>query len=239
MSDASLRWRRVEELCHAALKRNASDRAAFLEAACGDDTALRREVETLIAHAQTADGFLGRPVAAVAAAVMSDAAPESWLGRRIGVYEIVSPLGAGGMGEVYRARDTQLGREVAIKVLPAAFTADRDRLSRFEREARMLASLNHPHIGAIYGVEESAGARALILELVEGPTLSDRLAAGPIPLKESLAIVRQIADALEAAHAKGIVHRDLKPANIKITPDGIVKVLDFGLAKANRERRDR
>jgi eukaryotic-like serine/threonine-protein kinase len=152
-------------------------------------------------------------------------------GHRIGVYQILALLGAGGMGEVYRAHDPTLGRDVAIKLLPRLFTSDPDRLARFEREALMLASLNHPHIGAIYSVEQSAGVRALVLELVEGPTLADRLAAGPIPLTESLGIARQIAEALEAAHERGIVHRDLKPANIKITPDDIVKVLDFGLAK--------
>src|SRR3984893_8546825 len=153
-------------------------------------------------------------------------------GTHLGPYEIVSTLGEGGMGEVYRARDTKLGRDVAIKILPRIFTSDPERLARFEREARMLASLNHPHIGAIYGVEESESVRALILELVEGPTLADRLAKGPIPLTESLGIAGQIADALDAAHERGIVHRDLKPANIKITSDGSVKVLDFGLAKA-------
>ena len=136
------------------------------------------------------------------------------------------------MGEVYRARDTKLGREVAIKILPKLFTSDPDRLARFEREARVLASLNHPHIGAIYGLEETDGMRALVLELVHGETLADRIARGPIPLTDALSIARQMADALEAAHEKGIVHRDLKPANIKLTPDGVVKVLDFGLAKA-------
>jgi serine/threonine protein kinase len=153
-------------------------------------------------------------------------------GRRIGVYQIQTLLGAGGMGEVYRARDTKLGRDVAFKILPRVFTADPDRLARFEREARVLASLNHPHIGAIYGVEESDGVHALVLELVEGLTLADRMAKGSIPLTESLGIAKQIAEALDAAHERGIVHRDLKPANIKITPDGTVKVLDFGLAKA-------
>ena len=162
---------------------------------------------------------------------MSDPGPATLTGHRIGVYQVLALLGTGGMGEVYRARDTTLGRDVAIKFLPRLFTSDPDRLARFEREAQMLAALNDPHIGAIYGVEESAGVRALVLELVEGPTLADRLATGPIPLTESLGIARQIADALEAAHERGIVHRDLKPANIKITPDGIVKVLDFGLAK--------
>jgi serine/threonine-protein kinase len=154
------------------------------------------------------------------------------IGRQIGSYQIVSVLGAGGMGEVYRAHDTTLGRDVAIKVLPPLFGTDPDRLARFEREARVLASLNHPHIGAIYGVEPVDGGRALVLELVEGETLADRIAHVPIPIAEALAIAQQIADALEAAHEKGIVHRDLKPANIKITPDGVVKVLDFGLAKA-------
>ena len=152
-------------------------------------------------------------------------------GARIGPYEIFAPLGAGGMGEVYRARDTKLNRDVAIKVLPAAFTDDPDRLARFKREAQVLASLNHPHIGAIYGFEDSGETHALVLELVEGDTLADRIARGPIPLDEALPIARQICEALEAAHEHGVIHRDLKPANIKITPDGMVKVLDFGLAK--------
>ena len=136
------------------------------------------------------------------------------------------------MGEVYRARDTKLGRDVALKVLPEAFTADPDRLARFEREAKVLASLNHPHIGHIYGLEEADGQKALVLELVEGPTLADRIAQGPVPLDEALPIAKQIAEALEAAHEQGIIHRDLKPANVKVKPDGTVKVLDFGLAKA-------
>jgi serine/threonine-protein kinase len=152
-------------------------------------------------------------------------------GQYIGPYEIVSPLGAGGMGEVYRARDTTLGRDVALKVLPDLFAADPDRLARFDREAQLLASLNHPHIGTIYGVDETDGVRALILELVEGPTLAERLGGGPMPVREVLSAARQIAEALDAAHEKGIVHRDLKPANIKVTPDGIVKVLDFGISK--------
>src|SRR5512138_3218416 len=157
-------------------------------------------------------------------------------GTRLGVYEIHAAIGAGGMGEVYRARDTRLQRDVALKILPEAFAADPDRLARFEREAQMLAALNHPHIAAIHGIEEGpaeAGhyVRALVLELVEGETLDQRIAQGAIPLDESLAIARQIADALEAAHEQGIVHRDLKPSNIKIRPDGTVKVLDFGLAK--------
>src|SRR5215831_3936415 len=153
-------------------------------------------------------------------------------GTRLGPYEVLSPLGAGGMGEVYRARDQKLDREVAIKVLPHEFRGDADRLARFGREARALAALNHPNIAAIYGFEDAGEAPLLVLELVQGETLAERLAAGSLPLEEALGICRQIAEALEAAHASGIVHRDLKPANVKITPSGMVKVLDFGLAKA-------
>ena len=153
-------------------------------------------------------------------------------GTRLGPYQIESPIGAGGMGEVYRARDTSLDRHVAIKVLPDTFASDADRLARFEREAKVLASLNHPHIAAIYGLEKSGDTRALILEYVDGPTLADRINRRPIPIGDALPIAKQIAEALEAAHEQGIIHRDLKPANIKVTPDGVVKVLDFGLAKA-------
>ncbi len=153
-------------------------------------------------------------------------------GTRIGAYEITGALGAGGMGEVYRARDTKLNRDVAIKVLPEAFASDADRLARFTREAQTLAALNHPNIAHIYGLEESGPARALVMELVEGEDLSTLIARGPLPLAEALPIARQIADALEAAHEQGIIHRDLKPANVKVRADGTVKVLDFGLAKA-------
>jgi len=153
-------------------------------------------------------------------------------GHAIGGYTILSRLGAGGMGEVYRARDSKLGREVAIKVLPRLLATDPERLARFDREARILASLNHPHIGAIYGLENMEGTPALVLELVEGDTLAERIAEGPIVAAGALTLASQIVEALDAAHEKGIVHRDLKPANIKITPDGVVKVLDFGLAKA-------
>jgi serine/threonine-protein kinase len=152
-------------------------------------------------------------------------------GTRLGVYEVIAPLGAGGMGEVYRARDTKLGRDVAIKVLPASLTSDPDRLARFKREAQVLASLNHPNIAAIYHVEDAAQAPAIVMELVDGETLADRIAGGPIPRDEALRIAKQIAEALEAAHEQSIIHRDLKPANIKVRDDGTVKVLDFGLAK--------
>ena len=153
------------------------------------------------------------------------------VGSRLGHYDVTALIGEGGMGQVYQATDTQLGREVALKILPDAFAADPDRLARFQREAQVLASLNHPGIAAIYGIETSADTQALVLELVEGPTLADRIAQGPIPIDEALPIAKQIAEALEAAHEAGVIHRDLKPANIKVRDDGTVKVLDFGLAK--------
>ncbi len=153
-------------------------------------------------------------------------------GTRVGIYEVTAKIGEGGMGEVYQARDTTLERDVALKVLPETFTADPDRLARFQREAKVLASLNHPNIGAIHGLETSENTQALVLELIEGPTLAERIAKGPIPVDEALEIATQIAAALEAAHEQGIIHRDLKPANVKVKTDGTVKVLDFGLAKA-------
>jgi eukaryotic-like serine/threonine-protein kinase len=230
------RWAEIERLYHAALAQPTDRRGAYLAEACAGDDEVRREVESLLAQPASAVTF---DRAAVAAGFVSDLGRSVLTGRRLGAYQILAPLGAGGMGDVYRARDMRLGREVAIKILPRAFTADTDRLARFEREARMLASLNHPHIAAIYGIEDaptetSVPVRALILELIEGETLAERIArAGKgLPITEALDIARQIAEALDAAHEKGIVHRDLKPANIKITPDGVVKVLDFGLAKA-------
>jgi serine/threonine protein kinase len=153
-------------------------------------------------------------------------------GPYVGPYEILAPIGAGGMGEVYCARDTKLKRQVALKLLPDTFAGDPERLARFQREAELLASLNHPNVAAIYGLAESGDAHALVMELVEGPTLAERIGHGPIPLEEALPIARQMAEALKYAHDRSIVHRDLKPANVKITREGRVKVLDFGLAKA-------
>src|SRR6202162_5651238 len=154
-------------------------------------------------------------------------------GAKLGLYENVALIGAGGMGEVYQAHDTKLGRDVAIKVLPEAFAHDPERLARFQREAKMLAQLNHPNIATIHGLEHSDGTHYLVMELVPGDTLQQRVKReGPVPIEEALTIAKQIAEALEAAHEKGIIHRDLKPANVKVTPEGKVKVLDFGLAKA-------
>jgi eukaryotic-like serine/threonine-protein kinase len=223
----------ISDLYHRALARAPEERVAFLAEACNGDEALREEVASLLEFEPASARLLERPALAVAAPAPG---ATSMIDRRLGPYTIVAPLGAGGMGEVYRARDSRLGREVAIKILPSHFTADPERRSRFAREARLLATLNHPHIGAIYGLEESDGMTALVLELVEGPTLADRLAHGALPLPDALAIARQITDAVAAAHDKGIVHRDLKPANIVLTGepsnDLRAKVLDFGIAKA-------
>ena len=190
---------------------------------------MRQEVESLLASDERAKSFLETP----AAVQVQDAfAAKNLEGQRIGSYQIEAWIGAGGMGEVYRALDTKLNRHVAIKVLLPAVADDPDRIARFSREAQVLASLNHPHIAQIHGLEDASGVRALVMELVEGPTLADRIAQGAIPVDEALAIAKQIAEALEAAHEQGIIHRDLKPANIKVREDGTVKVLDFGLAKA-------
>src|SRR3989475_12743153 len=157
------------------------------------------------------------------------------IGQKLRRYTVLSLIGRGGMGEVYRARDTQLQREVALKLLPEIFASDAERLARFQREAQVLAALNHPNIAQIYGLEGARASRCIVMELVEGDTLEERLKRGPIPIKEALAIAEQITEALEAAHEKDIIHRDLKPANVKITPDARVKVLDFGLAKPLEE----
>lgn len=229
----------LERICLSALERPAADRAAFLIDACGSDEELRREAESLIARDRAAASFLEVPPMSGDLSSSAVAVPTLAAGDCIGPYAIVSRLGSGGMGEVYRARDAVLDRDVAIKVLPLLFTSDPQRVERFAREARLLASLNHPNIATIHGIERTGVIHALVLELVEGETLADRLRAvaarskreGGLPLSEVLSIAPQIADALEAAHDKGIVHRDLKPANVMIRRDGVVKLLDFGLAK--------
>src|ERR1700739_2910557 len=195
------RWARIEFLYHAALAKAPADREDYLADACAHEPEVRREVESLL----------------------KDASEPLAIGKRVGPYEIVGLLGTGGMGEVYRAKDTRLKREVALKMLPEAFTNDPSRIARFQREAEMLASINHPNIAHVYGLEE----RAIVMELVEGETLT-----GPLSLDTALNYARQVGEALEYAHEKGIIHRDLKPAKIKVTPEGVVKLLDFGLAKA-------
>ena len=220
-------WRRLKEVFAGARALPVERRTAYLAEACGDNEAMRQEVESLLASNERVKSFLETP----AAAQVQDAfAAKNLEGHRIGSYQIAARIGAGGMGEVYKALDTKLNRQVAIKVLLPAVADDPDRLARFSREAQVLASLNHPHIAQIHGFEDTVGVRALVMELVEGPTLADRIVSGAIPINEALAIASQIADALEAAHERGIIHRDLKPANIKVREDGTVKVLDFGLA---------
>lgn len=224
------RWQQIEQLYHSVLRREPTQRAAFLDEACEGDDQLRREVGSLLDR--SAADFPEESVLGLTARIPAIGPGHSLLGRQIGPYEILSRLGAGGMGEVYRAKDTKLGREVAIKVLSKAWVGDRAHMARFRREAQLLASLNHPNIATVHGLEESGGSCCLVMELVPGQTLAERLTAGPLGVHEVLSICVQIAEALEAAHQKGITHRDIKPANIKVTPQGRVKVLDFGLAKS-------
>src|SRR6516225_9075181 len=211
------RWRQIEQVYHAALDRQPQSRAAYVEGECAGDASLIEEVNSLLARdASDSNALLNQP------ARQRGGSPHLSRGDRLGAYEIGTLIGSGGMGDVYLARDIRLKRDVALKVLPEAFAADPERMARFEREACVLASLNHLHIAQIYGVEDGA----LAMELVNGES-----PRGPMPFDQAWKIAAQIADALEYAHEKGIVHRDLKPANIKITPDGVVKLLDFGLAK--------
>ena len=227
---ATERSQQIEQLYHQARERDLAERAAFLEQACGGDEALRREVESLLAEDDGVGTFLETPALELTRKMSNEDPNQSIIGRQLGSYSIRSLLAKGGMGEVYCARDTKLGRDVALKILPADFARDPERLSRFRREARLVAALNHPNIAAIYGMEESDGVHALVMELVPGETLAER--AGPVPAGEALRIALQIAEALEAAHEKSIIHRDLKPANVRVTAEGKIKVLDFGLAKA-------
>jgi len=214
------RQRSIDKIFQDVLDQPIHERAEFLDAACADDPSLKAEVEKLIRSFEAAASFLETSPAS------------SLIGRTLGSYQVKKLLGVGGMGHVYLALDSRLKRDVAIKVLPNEFCCDPERVSRFQREAELLASLNHPHIAAIYDLVNLGDVRFLVLELVAGETLADRLARGPIRLDEALPLAKQITEALEAAHEKGIVHRDLKPANVKIMPGGVVKVLDFGLAKA-------
>ncbi|MEO8020004.1 MAG: protein kinase [Pseudomonadota bacterium] len=230
------RWQRVEHILDAAIDLPAESgaRARLLDESCAGDAPLRHAVESLLANESAAREFLETPALDVAAQMLNSQPGADLTGRRIGPYVVTGWLGAGGMGDVYRARDERLKRDVALKILPELFARDPERLARFTQEAQLLASLHHANIAAIHGFEESDGVRAIALELVDGPTLADRIAKGAVDLDEALSMARQVAEALEAAHEQGIVHRDLKPSNIGLSPDGAVKVLDFGIATWHR-----
>ena len=227
----SARWLRVEAIYHASLERDPEDRAAFLNEACGGDEELRREVQALLDYEEAAAGFLDRPALEDEAESLSHE-PGTIPGEGdIEGYSILSPIGTGGMGTIYRARDLTLGREAAIKVLARSASGSRDDLVRFEEEARLASSLNHPNIVTIYSVGEKDDFAYIAMELVGGRTLRELLSAGPLPMKQTLGLATQLADALAAAHSRGIIHRDLKPENLMVTPEGRLKVLDFGIAK--------
>src|SRR5262245_41521513 len=224
------RWRQIEELYHRAMERNSEERRLFLAEACAGDDALRGEVESLLAYQKQAEPMLEKPALEVAARGLANDSVSMREGQQIGSYKILSLIGIGGMGEVYRARHAKLERDVALKVLPTPLSEDPERVRRAEHEAKTLASLNHANIAGIYDLVEADGIQCLVLEYIEGQTLAQRLKRGCLSWAESLDIARQIAEALEAAHERGIIHRDLKPANVMIRPDGKVKVLDFGIA---------
>jgi eukaryotic-like serine/threonine-protein kinase len=225
------RWQKIEQLYHDALERDASLRAAYLHEVCAGDDSLRLEVESLLAQDSGAQGFLEKPVVEAAGKILADQQRQSsLLGRQLGSYKIISSLGAGGMGEVYQARDTRLERTVAIKVLPAHLAGRAESRERFEREAKTIAGLNHPHICTLFDAAYQDGIDFLVMEYVEGETLAQRLEKGPLPIQQALQYAVEIADALDKAHRKGIIHRDLKPGNIMLTKSG-TKLLDFGLAK--------
>jgi serine/threonine protein kinase/TolB-like protein len=227
-------WEKAEELARAALKRKPSRRAAFIAEACGDDEALLDEVKSLLGNESATETFGDRPVSDAGTPGASAGEARLSAGSRLGPYEILGPLGAGGMGEVYRARDPRLKREIAIKVLPEAAASDASRLRRLEREARAASALNHPSIVTIYDIGEDEGTFFIAMEHVEGQTLRDALSEGPLPSHRLLPLAVRIAEALAKAHAAGIVHRDLKPENVMVTSDGLPKILDFGLAKVER-----
>jgi serine/threonine protein kinase len=229
------RWRQIGQLYHTALEFEVEARATFLEGACGGDDELRREVESLLrAHEQAGD-FITRKVAGVVAEMIAEKQTTSLVGRSLGHYQALSLIGAGGMGEVYMAEDTRLGRKVALKLLPAAFTQDQERVRRFKQEARAASSLNHPNILTIHEIGEAStagvGTHYIVSEFVEGETLRALLRGERLGVGEVTAIAEQVAGALSVAHGAGIIHRDIKPENVMVRPDGLVKVLDFGLAK--------
>ncbi len=225
------RWRQVDQLFQAALERAPEERAAFISEACHGDDSLRREVEALLAADGEAESFIEAPAYAVAAPLIVEDDTQSLLGKNIGHYQIISLVGKGGMGEVYRARDTKLDRIVALKILPEEMAADRERMQRFVREAKAASALNHPNVAHIYEIGEAEGVNFIAMEYVEGQTLAAKINGQPLEVGEIVEIGSQIADALDEAHSKEITHRDIKPANVMLTPRRQVKVLDFGLAK--------
>ena len=230
------RYKQVGHIYHAALELDSGGRAAFLDGACGGDDELRREVESLLgAHDRASDYFAALAVG-VAADVVAQQKNPSLIGHSLNHYQVLSLLGAGGMGEVFLAEDTRLGRKVALKVLPAAFTGDPDRIRRFEQEAKAASALNQPNILTIHEIGEIDNCHFIVSEYVEGETLRQRMKTGEMTLNAALDVAIQVASALSAAHAAGITHRDIKPKNVMVRPDGLVKVLDFGLAKLAESR---
>ena len=227
------RWAAVKRIHQSALDRDPSERAAFVDESCGDDERLRREVQSLLTYATDAESFLERPALDIAPKPPSESDRATLVGRAVSHYQVLSLLGAGGMGEVYLARDARLNRNVALKILPGELGADPDRMQRFAREARAASALNHPNVATIYDVGESDGLRFIVMEHVEGDTIAARI-GGPLTPSEVVDVAVQAADALDVAHAKGITHRDIKPANLMLTHRGHVKVLDFGVAKVGR-----
>jgi serine/threonine protein kinase/Tol biopolymer transport system component len=224
-------WGRIEELYHAALDRSPDERAAILDAACDGDQDLRREVESLLAHDERAQSFIATPPYTIMTEMLAAEAAPAIVGSNISHYRILSLLGRGGMGEVYLATDTELGRKVAIKLLPVRYTADPERVRRFKQEARAASALNHPNIITIHEISEAGGAHYIVSEFVEGETLRAMIERGGLSISQAAAITEQVAGALSVAHEAGIIHRDIKPENVMVRPDGLVKVLDFGLAK--------
>ncbi len=230
------RWQRIDQLFHLALEQEPAQRAQFLDGACGDDKALRSELDLLISSHDQAESFIENPASDLAAELLARGQSGLTIGQHIGPYEIRSVLGIGGMGEVYLAQDTRLGRPVALKLLPRQFTINAERVRRFELEARSASALNHPNIVTIHEIGRVNTSQFIVTEFIDGHTLRQRMTEGRFTLHEALDVAIQVASALDAAHAAGIVHRDIKPENIMLRRDGYAKVLDFGLAKLTERK---
>src|SRR6266511_3978323 len=228
---ADEKWRRVRKVFDAALSRKAEERQNFVNEACGEDKSLLAEVESLLSSHDSAESFMETPAVAKVADAIEAETKKLEMGKCFGRYQIIEQIGAGGMGEVYLAEDTHLERKIALKILPESVAHDEERMRRFVREAKSASALNHPNIITIYEIGETDNTHFIATEYIEGDTLRERLKGSPINLKSALEIAIQVASALDAAHRTGIVHRDIKPENVMIRPDGLVKVLDFGIAK--------